>query len=213
MNDAAVAWVVSAICPWLALLLGVQRLIAWRGMALRGWPLLIASGLIALGVLLIPIDRIALARWVASLSPSFSVPLTGLLAITAWERAFARPVFSSRDRSAAWTFGTVGGLLLYPFALGVSRIDPYAWGWSASPLFVVIGVLTGWLIWRGNRFGFLLLLAVVSFRLQMFESTNYWDYLLDPIYCLASLVMLGRRAYVVSGFSRTVPVSTTISHD
>ena len=103
MNDAAVAWVVSAVCPWLALLLGVQRLLAWRGMALRGWPLLIASGAIALGILLIPIDRIALARWVASLSPSFSVPLTGLLAITAWERAFSRQVLLTRDRTTAWT--------------------------------------------------------------------------------------------------------------
>jgi hypothetical protein len=213
MNDAAAAWVVSAVCPWLALLLAVQRLIAWRGMALRGWALLIASGVIALGVLLIPIDRIALARWVASLSPSFSVPLTGLLAITAWERAFSRQVLSSRDRTTGWMFGAIAGLLLYPFALGVSRIDPYVWGWSASPLFIVIGVLTGWLIWRGNRFGLLLLLAVVAFRLQIFESTNYWDYLVDPIYCLASLVVLGTRMYVASGFSRTGYASTTISHD
>jgi hypothetical protein len=194
MNDAVVAWVFSAMCPWLALLLCVQRLIAWRGVALRGWPLLIVSGVVAVGVLLIPVERIALARWVASISPNFSVPLTGLLAIATWERAFARPVLTQRDRNAAWTFGGVAGLLLYPFALGVSRIDPYEWGWSASPLFIVVGMLTAWLIWRRNRFGLLLLLAVIAFHLQLLESSNYWDYLIDPIYWLASLAVLGTRA-------------------
>jgi hypothetical protein len=194
MNDAIMTWVVSAMCPWLALLLCVQRLIAGRSVALRGWPLLIVSGVVAVGVLLIPVERIALARWVASISPSFSVPLTGLLAIAAWERAFSRQVLTERDRNAAWTFGAVAGLLLYPFALGVSRIDPYEWGWSASPLFIAVGVLTAWLIWRRNRFGFLLLLAVTAFHLQLLESSNYWDYLIDPIYWLASLVVLGTRA-------------------
>jgi hypothetical protein len=194
MNDAVVTWVFSAMCPWLALLLCVQRLIAWRSVALRGWPLLIGSGVIAAGVLLIPIERIALARWVASISPSFSVPLTGLLAIAAWERAFSRPVLTQGDRNVTWTFGAVAGLLLYPFALGVSRIDPYEWGWSASPLFMVVGVLTAWLIWRRNRFGVLVLVAVMAFHLQLLESSNYWDYLIDPIYWLASLVVLGTRA-------------------
>ncbi len=35
-------------------------------------------------------------------------------------------------------FGALGGLALYPFALGVGSIDPYEWGWRFSPLFVVI---------------------------------------------------------------------------
>jgi hypothetical protein len=198
MNDT-VAAVASAMCPWLALLLGAQLLIGWRWTTVRGLPLLIVPGAIALGILSVPIDRIAVARWVAAVSASFSVPLTGLLAIAAWERAFARPLFARRDWDATWAFGAVGGLALYPLALGVGSIDPYEWGWYSSPLFAVAGALTAWLIWTGNRFGILLLATVVAYHLRLFESSNYWDYLIDPIYWLTSLAVLGRKVALPRG--------------
>jgi hypothetical protein len=197
MNETVTS-VAAAMCPWLALLLGAQRLIGWRWTSLRGWPLLIVPAAIALGILLVPIERIAVARWVAAVSASFSVPLTGLLAIAAWERAFARPVLARREWDVAWAFGAISGLVLYPLALGVGSIDPYEWGWYSSPLFAAAGVLTAWLIWTRNRFGILLLAAVVAFHLRLFESSNYWDYLIDPIYWLTSLVVLGGRVVVAS---------------
>ena len=197
MSPAAVSWVFSAMGPWLVMLLCVQRLIGWWWPAFRGWPLLIIPSALALGALFISLDGIVLARWVASVSASFSVPFLGLLAIAAWERAFARPVLERRDRDAAWTFGAIAGLLLYPFALGVGSIDPYEWGWYRSPLFVVVGVLTGWLIWTRHRFGILLLAAVIALHLRLGESSNYWDYLIDPVYWFASLVVLARRVVAV----------------
>ena len=105
----------------------------------------------------------------------------------------ARPIFSQRDWDAGWIFGAIGGVLLYPLALGIGSVDPYEWGWRFSPLFVVAGALTVWLIWKQSRFAILLLLAAAAFHLRVLESSNYWDYLLDPIYCLVSLVVLGRR--------------------
>ena len=84
-------------------------------------------------------------------------------------------------------------LALYPLALGLGSFDPYEWGWHFSPLFVIVAALTVWLTWKQNRFGFLLLLAAVAFHLRLLESTNYWDYVLDPIYCLVSFVVLIRH--------------------
>ena len=53
------------------------------------------------------------------------------------------------------------------------------------------------LILRGNRFGYILLLALLGYAVGFQESTNLWDYLLDPVYgavaLLAVLWMLGRR--------------------
>ena len=155
MSDAAVSWVFSALGPWLVLLLCIHRLIGWRWATFRGWPALVVPAAIALGILLIPIDGMVLARWVASVSASFSIPVVGLLAIAAWERALARHVLERRERDTAWAFGAVAGMMLYPFALGVGSIDPYEWGWYRSPLFVMVGLLTGWLIWTRNRFGIL----------------------------------------------------------
>jgi hypothetical protein len=182
----------AAACPWLALMLCLQQLAGWRGFTLRGGLLLSSAG-VALAVLLIPIEGISIARWIAGINANFSIPLTAILTVAVCERVFARPVFAQVDWTACWSFGAIGGLALYPLALGLSSFDPYEWGWHFSPLFVIIAALTVWLIWKQNRFGFLLLLAATAFHLRLLESTNYWDYLLDPFYGCVSFVVLIRR--------------------
>ena len=192
----------AAACPALLLTLGFQRAAASMRWSAPGWKLLLVPGALAAGVLLLPIGGIVVARWVAGVSANFSIPFIGTLAVAAWERAFSRRIFSERDWKTAWGFGAAGGLGLYPLALGVGSLDPYEWGWQFSPLFVLIGALTVGLIWKQNRFGLLLLLAAVAFHVRLLESTNYWDYLLDPVYCTVSLVVLGRR---LSARGRIVP--------
>jgi hypothetical protein len=181
----------AAACLWLALVLCLQVGVVLCGVKAGGARLHLAFGLIALGVLAVPIQGIPIARWVASINSNFSLPFTGLLAVTVWERAFAKKLFSARDWHTTWVFGAVGGLVLYPLALGFGKFDIYEWGWGFSPLFAGIAVLTGLLVWKQNRFGILLLLAIVTYHLQLLESTNYWDYLLDPVYCLISILALG----------------------
>ena len=83
-------------------------------------------------------------------------------------------------------------------------------GLALQPLFVVIGALTVLLIWKQNRFGFLLVLASVAFQLRLLESTNYWDYLLDPIYSLVSIVWLAGGFVTSMRSSRTNRYSKTL---
>ena len=53
------------------------------------------------------------------------------------------------------------------------------------------------LIWRGNRFGYVLVLALLGYAVGFQESENLWDYLLDPVYgavsLLVGLAVLARR--------------------
>jgi uncharacterized membrane protein YhaH (DUF805 family) len=44
------------------------------------------------------------------------------------------------------------------------------------------------LVWRGNRFGWVLVVAAAAFLLGFQESSNLWDYLIDPLYAVVSLV-------------------------
>ena len=127
-----------------------------------------------------------------------------------WERVFERSLLAEREWTTAWSFGAIGGLALYPMALGLGSFDPYEWGWPFSPLFVVIGALTVLLIWKQNRFGVLLVLAAVAFQLHLLESTNYWDYLLDPIYSLVSIVWLAGGFVTSMRSSRTKRYSKTL---
>jgi hypothetical protein len=190
MIHAIIVEIFAAVCPWLALVLCLQFGAVHCGIKAGGARLLLVSGLIALGVLAVPFQGILIARWIASIDSNFGIPFAGLLAVTVWERAFAKKIFSARDWHTTWIFGALGGLVLYPLALGLGKFDPYEWGWSFSPLFAGIAVLTGWLVWKQNRFGILLLLAIVAYHLQLLESTNYWDYLLDPVYCLIAILAL-----------------------
>ena len=190
MTHATVVQISSAFTPWLALVLCLEFGAVHCGVKASDMRRLLVLGLIALGVLAVPIKGIPIARWVASISANFGIPFTGLLAVTVWERAFAKKIFSARDWFASWMFGVVGGLVLYPLALGLGKFDTYKWGWSFSPLFAGIAVLTGLLVWKQIRFGILLLLAIIAYHLRLLESTNYWDYLLDPVYCLISILGL-----------------------
>ena len=193
MTHATIVEIFSAFCPWLALVLCLQFGAVHCGVKASGAWRLLVLGLIALGVLVAPIQGIPVARWVASIDSNFSIPFAGLLAVTIWERAFAKKVFSTRDWHASWMFGAVSGLVLYPLALGLGKFDSYEWGWGFSPLFVGIAVLTGLLVWKQNRFGILLLLAIIAYHLRLLEATNYWEYLLDPVYCLIAILILSYR--------------------
>jgi hypothetical protein len=193
----------SGVCPWLLLVWVLQRLANWSHATVRGWRLLLLSGACALGVLALPIDGLRVARWMRGVDAHFSIPLTGMLAAAVYEHAFARPLFSRQDWTRAWGFGAIGGVALYPLALGLTSFDPYVWGWRFSPLFLMSGAVTGWLIWRQSRFGILLLLAAAAFQFHILESDNYWDYLLDPVYCLASFAVLGGRLAVSTRTSLT----------
>jgi hypothetical protein len=181
----------SSVCPWLILVLATQRLAGHCGLRTRGWRRLSILGLIALGCLALPIAGMSLADWVRGMSANFSIPFTALLALAVWEYEFGRKALSGSEWAAGWAFGIVAALGLYPFALGLGRFDPYGWGWGFSPLFIISAGLTAILIWKQNRFGVLLLLAIAAWQLHVLESGNYWDYLVDPVYCLAGTAVLG----------------------
>ncbi len=203
MSHTAVTDLFSLVCPWLALVWVFQFLAGCCGLNLRGWGRISLTGLIAAGLLAVPVQGIAIARWVTGINANFSIPFTGLLAAAVCEKAFSRKMLSSCDWLAGWVFGIIGGLVLYPLALGWGKFDPYGWGWNFSPLFVAVATLTGLLVWKQNRFGLLLLLSVLAFRLRLLESTNYWDYLLDPVYCLVSIFAFGWR--LAARFHRPTP--------
>jgi len=89
------------------------------------------------------------------------------------------------------------GLGFYPFALGLSMFDPYAHGYQATILAVVVALLVMALVVRRSYWtGSVLALALVAYYLGILESDNLWDYLLDPVlwlYCIASVTLIWVR--------------------
>jgi hypothetical protein len=57
-------------------------------------------------------------------------------------------------------------------------------------LFGGAGLAAALLLWGGNRFGYVLLLALLAYATGFQESENLWDYLLDPVYGAVSLLVV-----------------------
>ena len=184
----------SALTPWLLFIFVFQKITIRNSAACRYKVAALFTGmLLAAGILIIPIGGLSVARWLASFSNSFSIPLMGILGIAIVKQTFSRTIFSPCDWKAVWLFGAIASFILYPSALGLSRVDTYVWGWGCGPVFIGTALLTMALLFMGNRFGVLLLLALAAFIVPLQESTNLWDYLIDPFYAVISIFMASKQ--------------------
>jgi len=184
MNHLFIHQFYAGVAPWAVLSLiflgrnphlGIRRKIA---------SLLLA----AIVLLVIPIKGWNAAAWIRVLEPNPSFTLTGILLVALGSRLSGKNFFRPADWSAAWEFGAVAALVLYPMGLGLTRIDPYAWGWNSIFPPAVATIAMNFLL-RGNRFGIVLMLPFAGWVLGLQESTNFWDPLLDPFYGGGSLIV------------------------
>ena len=100
----------------------------------------------------------------------------------------------------------LSGLIFYPLALGLSPIDPYAWGYFnnihayTAPLLFLL-TLFSLLIYAFYKKDLMTLICLLgasqAFQLNILESRNLWDYLLDPVIFIFSLFSV-----IVSIFSQ-----------
>ena len=87
-------------------------------------------------------------------------------------------------------------ILLYPFALGLTRFDSYSLGYSNLWLLVVIFIITLFCWLRKYYFlAVIITAAVIAFTLQLLESHNLWDYLIDPLFFVAVILTWLRPRY------------------
>ena len=83
----------------------------------------------------------------------------------------------------------VTALLLYPFALGLTGLDSYSLGYANPWLLAILFIMALLLWWRTYYFLAISLTAsVAAWSLQMLESVNLWDYLLDPVFVVLLLL-------------------------
>jgi hypothetical protein len=83
----------------------------------------------------------------------------------------------------------VTALLLYPFALGLTGFDSYSLGYANPWLLAILFIMALLLWWRTYYFLAISLAAsVAAWSLQMLESGNLWDYLLDPVFVVLLLL-------------------------
>lgn len=150
------------------------------------------------------------AVFVVSLIPFGSLPLAGYvrgmmgdLSITTVVLAWAAlsfpycPATELRQRNSLLMLIAAAAIVFYPMTLGMSLVDPYRLGYS-NVVFVACVLAIGNAAWflRSNLIVLCLALATLAWSLGWYESTNLWDYLLDPLvatYAIGRLIMLGTK--------------------
>lgn len=171
----------AAFAPWLALSL----LFLGRNPHPQP-PRIIVSLLLSAAILFVPFQGFPIARWIALLEPNPSITLTALLSIALIARVGGPRLFRPQEWRTAWLFGSAASLILYPMGLGLTKYDSYTWGWSPVLAIATAATATVLLI-TANRFGVVLLLALLGMVIHPIESTNAWDSLVDPCYGIFSL--------------------------
>jgi len=186
-------YVFSFVFPFLLATALLQGVAALSGRKLRGWRAALVLGLIAAGIVLLPLDGLLAARWLISFNANFSIPLTAILFSKVVEPFFKIRLLDDKSILTCWIFSLTAGAVLYPMALGLGQMDPYAAGWGFSWLFVLAFSVTVVLLALKNRFAVVLMAAILAYNLRLLESTNLWDYLVDPLLVVVACVGIGSK--------------------
>lgn len=176
---------VSLLIPFLTLLLFFQKITKRRGTLS-----FLIGAFCSLLILKTYINGLSVNRWIASFSETWSIPLAVILVVLIFENYFSKTIFSSSDWKIIWLFGAIASLVLYPSALGLGRFDIYSLGWHSKTLVFVITAVGVVSLWKRNRLGIILLLSLAAWNLHLQASSNFLDYLVDPVYGMLSLLIV-----------------------
>ncbi len=129
---------------------------------------------------------------------------TGDLSVTTWILALSAciAVFTDKDLyrplsvHALLLLIAAGALFLYPFALGLTYFDPYSLGYGSTALAVVLSLLC-LAAWQLKLYLVLLciIFAILAFLIGLYESSNLWDYLIDPWVSLYALFRISSSLF------------------
>ena len=175
-----------------AALLGINLVLCAVCLRLLGWlrgvnaVIMPFEKWMALGVFIVlwwPVGsaHLPIVAYIRGVSSDLSMTLVALACIVSWRAQFGFNPLDQRNVTALWVAVAAAALVLYPLALGLGDWDPYRLGWGTTGIW--LGLLSisvvCWLV--GLRLlPFLIALAVLAWSTGVLESTNLWDYLIDP---------------------------------
>lgn len=177
-------------------LLSVLR--AWRLLAHhRVWANLVTA--LCLVLLFAPLGeaRLPVVAYVRGVSSDLSITL---IALAVWRfgcLVLAWRAVPKQEEFAVMAAIAVAALFLYPLALGLADWDPYRAGWGSWGMLLALLLLCAWSLAKGWRvLPALVALALLAWSLGLLESTNLWDYLLDPWLSIFALGFVVHKVFI-----------------
>lgn len=159
---------------------------------LRARPGTAVAVVLAIATLLwVPVGGTSLLAVLRGAVGAASVATVATLVALLCARCACACIFPRGERVLVAALAGVGGLLFYPPALGLGAVDPYAWGYGGASMPLAVGAVA-LAAAAGGRWvlAAALAAALAAWRLQLLESGNLWDYLIDPLLASGGLISL-----------------------
>lgn len=185
---------IALLCIALVLSAGCLRLLSWRHGVTR-W----AKWATAIFFLLLwcPVGaaHLPLVAYVRGISSDLSISLVAIACLGMYQRVSGVHLVSDRERHMLNLVFAAGALFLYPFALGWGDWDSYRLGWGAPGLWAALLVLSLVCWGKGLRLlPVLIAVGLLAWTAGVLESTNLWDYLIDPWLAVGAIFQCFRMA-------------------
>lgn len=171
---------------FIALLFALFQVKRWG----RYWPV---AYIFSAVFLVIPLQNWLIIEFVRGYVSDLSMATVMICALYLWN--IVRPNSVRIQVSFKWLMLVIA-IILYPMSMGVTQFDPFTMGYASNEGYVhlITGfTLVGLLAWvmGYQHIAMLVLLALLANGFQIYESQNFWTYLIDPIavmVCLFALV-------------------------
>jgi hypothetical protein len=148
-------------------------------------------------LMLIPFGALPVASYVRGVTGDLSITTQVLMWCTLLKQGCDCVTVDGKQRQALLMMIALFALALYPMALGIGAYDPYRLGYG-DPLFIaalLLLVLFAWSL-KSALIVLCIALATLAWATGWYESSNIWDYLIDPFvsfYALAAITIRGVR--------------------
>ena len=135
--------------------------------------------------------HLPLLAYVRGITSDLSVTLIGLACLVLGQGLLGLPALARRNQMALSGVVVVAASLLYPTALGWGDWDAYRLGWGSFLLLGALLTLVVVFLLNGLRLlPALVGLALLGWVAGLMESTNLWDYLIDPWLVIGALIQI-----------------------
>lgn len=142
--------------------------------------------LIILLIFCIPIKHLIIAEYIYGVLAGLSISSICLLIYTNIKlvRFDKNNIKNQNNKSINLYFYTLSilGLIIYPFhLLIITKTDPNSWGFSPIIFSLVISLIAIiYFIYQKKLAAIILLITLICFNLNLLNSANLWNYLIDP---------------------------------
>jgi hypothetical protein len=166
----------------LLMLLQVRR---WK----QYWPL---AYLLSAAIIVLPLSNWLLIEFSRGLLTDLS--LASLLMLGTYLLSILKVKRPINDMSLNLVI-LLFAILLYPASMGLGMFDPYSLGFASHVYYdyfvlgiAAMGILAAYIGYQ--QLAIWLTLSCIAHGLQVYESSNLWNYLLDPFAVIAVLVSM-----------------------